>query len=104
MNLYAVSGTFVLLENNKPKLIGEAHYTTRTQDGHEINCAEIKFHYGSEHTDYFYFENDVLIVCTVYEGREKYVQDCYNYCMNEMTAKEFVEEVIEAYTVKEMGF
>lgn len=104
MHLYAVSGAFALLENNKPKLIGEAHYNSRPKGGQEINCAEIKFHFGTDHEDYFYFEDDILIVSTVYEKREKYIQDCYNYCLNEMPAKEFVEKVIGAYTITEMGF
>lgn len=97
MHLYSVSGTFALLKNSTPKLIGDANYSTRKQDSQDINCAEVKFHFGTEHEDYFYFEDDILIVSKVYEKRDRYIQDCYAYCMNEMSVKEFIEHVTEAY-------
>lgn len=95
-----------LLKDNKVPIIGFITDRKRfTPGGGCCIPREVCFHYGTEHPDFFYFENMVLVFMSVSIKTPEYLTDIYSECAREgVSPDEFIERVVGAYVMTEMGF
>lgn len=104
--LYATTGEFALIENNKAKYIGFVTDGLHYNQGGAIVPQIIIFHFGTKHQDLFAFENNRMIFNNVFIRREFYLTEKYAELAGKVdtTPEEFISAVTECYTLKELGF
>jgi hypothetical protein len=102
----AWSGNHALLKDNEVPVIG--YITDRKRFTPSGYCAfprMVCLHYGTEHPDFFYFENMELVFMSVSIKTPEYITDIYSECARQsVSSDEFIERVVCAYVVKELGF
>jgi len=107
IDIKAVSGNYALLHNNEVPIIG--HLTDRkryTKRGGCIVPRVVCFHYGTEYSDYFYFEDMSIAYQAISIKTPEYLNDVYAEAVKKklLRPEEFVDMVVEVYVLKEMGF
>jgi hypothetical protein len=103
----ALSGNHALLKNNKVPIIG--YITDRKRFSFGGGCIiprEVCFHYGTQHPDFFYFENMELVYMAVSIKTPEYLTDVYSKCARKkkITPDEFIKRIVEIYVLTKMGF
>lgn len=75
-----------------------------TRRGGCIIPREVCFHYGTEHSDFFYFEDMTMVYQTVTIKTPEYLTDVYAACARKrlITPDEFIEKVINAFAMKKL--
>lgn len=107
IEIKATSGIHSLLKDNKVPIIGYITDKKRyTKEGGCIVPIEVCFHYGTEYSDFFYFENMTLVYQAVTIKTPEYLTDIYSICSKKknISPSEFIEKVVEAFVLTEMGF
>lgn len=107
IDIKATSGIHSLLKNNKVPVIGYITHKKRyTKGGGCIVPKEICFHFGTMHSDFFYFENMTLVYQAVSIKTPEYITSVYADCAKKKNIEpnEFIEMVLETYVMKKMGF
>ncbi len=104
--LYATTGEFTLLKNNKAKHIGFATDGLHYNECGVIVPQIIVFHFGTTHQDFFAFENNQMVFNNVYIGREFYLTEKYAELVKkkETTPEEYISAITECYTMRKLGF
>ncbi len=72
-----------------------------TRRGGCIVPREVCFHYGTEHSDFFYFEDMSMVYQAVTIKTPEYLTDAYSECtrMKAISPEEFIERVINAFVM-----
>jgi hypothetical protein len=109
VDIFAISGANSLLEGGKIPLIG--YYVGRLRYLQNGNCCvpiEVCFHFGREKKDLFFFENQRMVFqsVTVNTIEWQYMGEIYSKCaqIKEISPQVFIDNVVCAYVVKELGF
>jgi hypothetical protein len=107
MDIYAKSGNHVLLFQGKIKLIGSLTNGKRFDLKGQVVCfKKVILNYGTEFTDIFYFENDVLIYSDISFEVDDYISETYQQLISNrnITVNHFLDGLLGVYVFKEMGF
>jgi len=107
--IYATTGVHVLLHNGEPKVIGKIHeITKRLLPGQAmIPVREIWFDFEQNGAiDRFFFVDDTLVYHCIDLSRSDWMTITYQEILEHegITKKQFLNAVITAYVLKEMGF
>ena len=70
-----------------------------TRRGGCIVPREVCFHYGTEHSDFFYFENMTMVYQAITIKTPEYLTDVYAACARKriITSEEFIEKIITVF-------
>ncbi|MGQ0828928.1 MAG: hypothetical protein ACT4ON_11115 [Bacteroidota bacterium] len=107
IEIRAISGNHYLLKNNNVPIIGYISDKKRyTKRGGCIVPREVCFHYGTKHSDFFYFENMNLEFMAVTIKTPEYLTDVYLKCAQtkNITPEQFISKVVDVYVNTQMGF
>lgn len=107
VDIKASTGNHSLLKNNKTSVIGYITDKKRfTRGGGCIVPREVCFHFSTEHSDFFYFENMTMVYQAVSIKTPEYITDVYSECARKksITSEEFIERVVECYVITELNF
>lgn len=105
IEIRATSGIHSLLKDNTVPVIGYITDKKRyTKDRGCIVPREVCFHYGTEYSDFFYFENMTLVYQAISIETPEYITDVYAECAQKKNTSpsEFIERVVEKYVFTEM--
>jgi hypothetical protein len=106
IDIKAVSGHHSLLKDGKVPIIGYWTDKKRYTGGGCVIPKEVCFHFGSEYSDFFYFEDGTMIYQAITIKTPEYITDVYTKAAKKKTLSpdEFIEMVLDAYVMKELGF
>lgn len=108
-DIFATDGFLTLLQNNKPKNIGEVKkekYYLPTQKM-DIECILVSFDFDQDgNQDQFFFNTDHLVFHILSENSYKNRNWLFDLVGSGKTISQsdLINKVIETYTAKEMGF
>ncbi|MBC7696231.1 MAG: hypothetical protein H7141_12375 [Burkholderiales bacterium] len=99
MEIKAISGNHILINNGKPVVIGSI---SSTLDG----VSKIIFDFGTKQQDIFVFENNTLKEYKLALRAPDYINKIYANCINSSLVTEFelIRLVVDAFTYRELGF
>lgn len=108
--IYASDSFFTLLQNNKPKKIGEVkkgkyYISTGIAD---VECILVTFDFDQNNKeDLFFFNRDRLIFYVLCEYSHKNRNWLYESLITNsksISMSELIDQVVEIYTTRELGF
>lgn len=108
-DIFATDGFLTLLQNNKPKNIGEVKkgkYYLPTQKM-DIECTLVSFDFDQDgNEDTFVFNTDHLVFHILSENSYKNRNWLFDLILSSKTfsQSDLINQVVEMYTAKEMGF
>lgn len=104
IEIKAITGKPALSKNSKAPVIGYITDKRRfTRGGGCIVPREVCFHFGTEHSDFFYFENMTMVYQVVSIKTPEYITDVYSECARKknISLDDFLEKVLGAYVTKD---
>lgn len=110
-DILATDQFFALLQDNKPKKIGEVRKFKYSITAHktDVECTLITFDFNQNgNADLFFFNQDILIFNAIsdesYQTKMWIYEKVISDEMFPLSSKEFIDKVVEEYTFREMGF
>lgn len=108
-SIFATDGFLTLLQNNKPKKIGKVKsgkYYLPTQKM-DVECVLVSFDFDQDgNEDLFFFNTDHLVFHILSENSYKNRNWLFDLIESGKSNSQsgLIEQVVESYTAKEMGF
>ena len=99
MEIKAISGNHILINNGKPVVIGSISSTLS-------GVSKIIFNFRTKQQDVFIFENNTLKEYKLSLRAPDYINKIYANCINSSLVSEFelIRLVVDAFTYRELGF
>ena len=99
MEIKAISGNYILINNGKPLVIGSISSTLG-------GVSKIIFDFGTKQQDIFVFTNNTLKEYKLSLRAPDYINKIYANCINGSLVSEFelIRLVVDAFTFRELGF
>lgn len=110
MQIFAITKDkkFALLQRGVVKNIGFIIHTKSYDPNKETISLHktVYFHYGTRHYDTFTFTNNRLTSHAISFHSPSYLSDVYRECADtrDMSLRNFLNKVVDSYTMKELGF
>ena len=104
--IMAISGKHALkAKDGSVKTLG--YFTDKiryTAGGGIVVPAEICFHYGTDHSDFFFFENGTMVYQVSRIETPEFITDVYSECamMNSISPEDFIKTVVKCYVMTEL--
>lgn len=106
-DIRAISDNHALLMNNEAPIIGYIKNKKRFEgDGKVVALTEVCFHYDTEHSDFFYFEDMKMVYQAISIETLQYLTEKYKECIlqEKISPEKFIEELVDTYVFTKLGF